>query len=229
MAETARLEALLDKLTVRLQRSVVHDFRVSVKKLKAVISASATTEEYNRTLPVLMELYQALGRSRDLQVIGSLLSTLPAWASSPEARLLWKQKLAARQKKLLQWLADPKHIQLLRAEIHTLQGMHLHLLHPRHMASPHPPQEAVWHDTRKEVKNQLYRNEASHVTGTAFQQEQKNLNTIQHLIGHWHDWQIACQWIRKHRHRLPASAYWPLVQQADMQRHKAAMQYRQLH
>lgn len=227
MTETARLEALLNQLTVRLKRSAVHDFRVTVKKLKAVLTATLSQHEYEGALPHLVQLNQWLGRYRDLQVIGTLLSSLPAWAAAPEARSLWQEKLAARKKKLRQSLSHPESLKAIMDEIRFIQNIPLPALHARHMASQPPQQETVWHDTRKAVKDQLYRNEASHSRGAAFREEQVHLYKVQHLIGHWHDWQIACLWIRKHRHQLPAGAYWPLLQQADMQLRRAAGSYRQ--
>jgi CHAD domain-containing protein len=207
----------LKRLTNRsVDREVIHDLRVIVKRLKALwlIHPVADSIPFKNSFPHIRKLFRLGARTRDLQVIKSCLETLPDFSKYPHLDELIQTEIKKEKKSLKTKLETSsfrnevldeliKYKQFYRITSGYLMKLNRKNYKVRveeHMSRINPRDADQLHDLRKMLKNQIYQSEAFHSHHDLAKDPVSGLNlqTIQHKLGFWHDWWNTVHWLNIH-------------------------------
>lgn len=205
----------LKKLSKKsIDKEVIHDLRVSVKKLKAiwVIHPLGKDFPFKKNFPLTRKLFQACARTRDLQVIESCLESLSGFAEHPSL----KKNIRLQIKKEKNKLARKLHSDSFRRGVFnelirfhsffaTSSGLmlisntnHYKDLVEEHMRHVLPGNTEKLHSLRKMLKNRIFQSEAFQ-KATSYKptglREIRKLDDFQHKLGIWHDWWNTLEWL----------------------------------
>jgi CHAD domain-containing protein len=201
---------LAGKLVPQASDKVIHDFRVCVKKLRALAYPNEINNRFKKQCPHLKQCYRLTGHLRNVQMMQQKLACLGAWQINGFAEKQLNQLHQQHKKKLQHWL-NKKQVHALLQEINTLHpDQHVEI--SANMAVPEPGLlPSLWHQCRKQCKKLLYQGQATNNS-----KNRKSLQLLQEVIGEWHDWECCMQWLRHQKGgKLDATLYL-LLQQSQL-------------
>ena len=197
-----------------IDKQVIHDLRVAVKKLKAiwVIHPLGADFPFKRSFPYTRKLFQTGARTRDLQVIKSCLGSLPGFSEHQMLKKNIRQQIRKEKKKLARKLHSESFRRAVfdelirfRSFFTTSSGFilksntgHYQDLVGEHMRHVSPGDIEKLHTLRKMLKNRIFQSEAfqkgapEKPTGL---KEIRKLDNLQHKLGIWHDWWNTLEWL----------------------------------
>jgi CHAD domain-containing protein len=107
---------LAGKLVPQASDKVIHDFRVCVKKLRALAYPNEINNRFKKQCPHLKQCYRLTGHLRNVQMMQQKLSSLGAWQINGFAEKQLNQLHQQHKKKLQHWL-NKKQVHALVQEI----------------------------------------------------------------------------------------------------------------
>jgi CHAD domain-containing protein len=207
----------LKRLTNKsIDKEVIHDLRVIVKRLKALwaIHPVANSIPFKKSFPHIRRLFRIGARTRDLQVIETCLFSLPDFSKFPTLAKKIRTEIKMEKKKLDKKMhtASFRHdvldeLKKFRDFYKISSGFllktnrkHYRTLVLEHMKTINPRDEDKLHELRKMLKNQIYQSEAfyNHSDNHKDLKDAKTIELLQHQLGYWHDWWNTIQWLYTH-------------------------------
>lgn len=220
--EAKKAMALVDQIKKSSGRKAIHDFRVCIKKIRAVVSSADQSADFKNHYPALNKIFKKTGRLRDLQIIHSRLAALPSWLHAPVANQLIRAQQGKRKQLILNWLQHSEQAQQVKKELQDIIDLKDQQKKTRRQHAALSPNESEWHEIRKQIKTEMYQQDAHARPAAPETKMHRQLDEMQQALGNWHDWMITRQWLEEQRKRIPAGEFWLLHQQSSAAMHKAA-------
>ena len=196
-----------------VDKEMLHQFRVQVKKMKAVwaIHPIGDTIEFKLSFPNISKLYKMAAHVRDKQMVLSCLESLPDFHHYPELEKVLKSNIRKHKKKFIEKLKlrisrfgvyedNRFFVGYFKAASATLirQNRKQFRLQTIHMLSEETgknPEEL--HKLRRQCKYLIFQCMAFHSNGSnnATGLTKESLDHLQRYLGTWHDWWNAVEWL----------------------------------
>lgn len=215
-------------------REMLHQFRVQIKKMKAVwlLHPIGNTIAFKTSFPIIDKLYHGAAGIRDRQMILSCLETLPDFDKYPElkkkSRASIKRKLKAFRDKLATRRSRFGILEENRLFREYFKVAASFLIRQNRKAfreetfqklaevSGNDPKEL--HKVRRVCKQLLFQCDAFHASNNGHQQRVSRaaLDKLQHNLGTWHDWWNTFDWLSKKQSKHTGLvSLLPLLKQAE--------------
>jgi CHAD domain-containing protein len=220
--EAKKAKVLANQIKRFSRRKAIHDFRVCIKKIRAVVSNIDQPDDFKQFYPALTKLFRKTGMLRDLQIIHSRMATLPSWFHSPVANRLIRAQQKERRNAILNWLQHAEKAEKLMKELQDIIDFKNHAKKAIRKHSILTQNESEWHEVRKQIKTEMYQQDANAKPLAAETKIHKQLDEMQKALGNWHDWEITRKWVETQKPLLPAGEFWLLYQQSSAALQKAA-------
>ena len=202
---------LVKKYTENSNAAVMHELRVSLKKIKTVITYLNETGQYSKAIKKTEKeiriIFRVAGRIRDAELImdwlGKSRYNLLLQEAAVTCQLHTNKELFIQKSKQYVKLLHSIHSKLKKStneEKYVLE--YVTQLKQTVFAKKSFSQPGRWHELRKQIKQILYAVNWLHTKEkrkAVTVEKQKQLETIQELIGSWHDTENIKQWLAKHQ------------------------------
>ena len=202
--------ALAARMREESSDTCIHDFRVVIKKMRALAFAGPQGKEQKKLFPNLKQVYTLSGNLRNAQVLQQKLALLPAWHNKIGIAKKLDSAIEKKRKALQKWLTV-KHLGLLKQELVTMVPVLIEVNKARGKVITPGPAVGQWHECRKLTKKLLYQLQALGRSG-----EWQVLQWLQEALGEWHDWQVCESLLREHKPSRPRADYFLLLQQCHL-------------
>ena len=201
-----------------IDREVIHELRVIVKRLKALWVIHPVGDEipFKKSFPHIRKLFRLGARTRDLQVIKHCLLSLPDFPKYPALSERIKHEIKLEKKKLAVKMKTASFRHDVMNELNKFREIYkissgfilktnrknYRSTVEEHMRSINPRDADKLHDLRKMLKNQIYQSEAfnNHHDLPKTHDIAFSLQGLQHQLGNWHDWWNTVEWLSAHKH-----------------------------
>ena len=220
--EAKKAKVLVDQIKGSSRRKAIHDFRVCIKKIRAVVSNADQPDDFKKHYPALTKIFRKTGRLRDLQIIHSRLATLPSWLHAPVANQLIRAQHKDRKNAILDWLQHTEQAEGVMIELQEIIDFKNHGKKAIRKHAALTQNESEWHEVRKQIKTEMYQQDANARPMAPETRMHRQLDEMQKALGNWHDWEITRKWLETQKPLLPAGEFWLLYQQSSAALHKAA-------
>jgi CHAD domain-containing protein len=220
--EAKKAKVLANQIKRFSRRKAIHDFRVCIKKIRAIVSNTEQPDDFKKHYPTLTKIFRKTGRLRDLQIIHSRLASLPSWLHAPVANRLIRDHQGKRKKAILEWLQQTERTEQMMNELQTIINLKNNRKKARKKHVALTQNESEWHEVRKQIKTEMYQQDANARPMAPVTRMHKQLDEMQKALGNWHDWVITREWLEEQKPWLPDGEFWLLYQQSSAALHKAA-------
>jgi CHAD domain-containing protein len=204
-------------------REMLHQFRVQVKKMKAlwIIHPIGNNIAFSTSFSTLNKLYHLAAQTRDLQMILQCLETIPDFEKYPSLKKLLKSGIKRKRKKFAEKLALRRtrlriyeENRLFREYFRVASGFLIRqnrkafkiaVFEKLNSLSGNEPTRI--HRLRRSFKQLIFQYDAFHFSNT-FQEHRFSrefFDRTQHEIGNWHDWWNTLEWLKKQDETFPIS------------------------
>ena len=225
-------EQLRKLLNQPVNEAVIHDLRVTIKKIRAlwIIHPIGSTIPFKTSFPNLRKLFKLAAKPRELQMTWHCLNSLPDFGKWPALAKKLKKEIIREQKKLEKWISKHRFRLSIFDELHRFKAYqkvssgfilkkNRKLLRQKlagQLTGINPTAQENLHDLRKTLKNFLYQAPSFHSNHEATKHfpSLQHLETIQKGLGTWHDWLMAVKWLETKEKEPATNGHTELLKEA---------------
>jgi CHAD domain-containing protein len=198
-----------------VDKEMLHALRVEIKKLRALwlIHPIGNAIDFKISFPKIRQIFQLAARARDFQMTHACLQSLPGFLKhhALEEKLkkeikkaLGKVKRQLKERKFNNGLID--ELRKYKIYYKSAAGFHLNENFKTFRIKTAEGLSLLslldangLHDLRKMVKYVIYQSEAFESLDHSSHLNKHTLNTLQHMLGNWHDWWNVVTWLEKQK------------------------------